>query len=65
MYAREMCQVPILSHLFPAAEEVLFWFCASTTTLANRPSALTTSEGVDTAGSAHQKPQPGAGGQML
>ena len=65
MYAREMCQVPFFSHHFPIAEEALFCFCAPTTTLVNESSALTASGGVDTAGSASQKPQAGAGEKIL
>ena len=64
MYEGEMYQAPILSHPFPASEETLSCFCAPISSFANGSSALTTSEGDDTAGSAPQKPQAGAGEQV-
>ena len=54
MRGHEMCQVPFLSHPFPASEEAFSCFCSPTSTLANGSSALTTLEGVDNAGSTHQ-----------
>ena len=64
MPAHEMCQVPFLSHPFPASEEAFSCFCSPTSTLTNGSSALTTSEGVDNADSTHQQPQAGAGEQV-
>ena len=64
MRGHEMCQVPFLSHPFPASEEAFSCFCSPTSTLTNGSSARTTSEGVDNTASTHQQPQAGAGEQV-